>query len=184
MLTIKLHDHGTVSGAGQYNPNTTAPLTATPDPGYVFSKWTGDATGKANPLSIVMDSDKTIIAVFGPDGRDPDGDGLTNYQEIVVYGTDPNLADTDGDGVLDGYEVQTGHSPLDPLDAPPLVAEARTAIEFTFSSTIGKSYRIEDSPDMTTWSLVESGIAGNGAIVQRFYSTRNVAKRYFRVAVE
>ena len=101
-----------------------------------------------------------------------------------MYGTNPNVADTDADGVLDGYEVQTGHSALDPLDAPPLVAEARTAVEFTFSSAIGRSYRIEDSPDMTTWSTVESGIAGNGAIVQRFYSTRNVAKRYFRVADE
>jgi hypothetical protein len=28
---------------------------------------------------------------------------------------------------------------------------------------------------------VESGIAGNGALIQRFYSTRNVIKRYFRV---
>ena len=176
--------HGTVPGAGGYVQNGTVQLSPTPDPGYVFSKWTGDATGKANPLSVVMDSDKTITAVFGPDGRDPDGDGLTNYQEIVVYGTNPNVADTDADGVLDGYEVQTGHSALDPLDAPPLVAEARTAVEFTFSSAIGRSYRIEDSPDMTTWSTVESGIAGNGAIVQRFYSTRNVAKRYFRVADE
>jgi len=176
--------HGTVAGAGPYDLNATAVLTPNPSPGYVFSKWTGDATGKANPLSVVMDSDKTITAVFGPDGRDPDGDGLTNYQEIVVYGTNPNVADTDADGVLDGYEVQTGHSALDPLDAPPLVAEARTAVEFTFSSAIGRSYRIEDSPDMTTWSTVESGIAGNGAIVQRFYSTRNVAKRYFRVADE
>ncbi|MCX6875947.1 MAG: SUMF1/EgtB/PvdO family nonheme iron enzyme [Verrucomicrobia bacterium] len=173
--------HGTVTGAGNYTPGSTATLTATPDPGYVFSKWTGDATGRANPLSVVMDSDKTITAVFGPDPRDPDGDGLTNYQEIVVYGTNPDVADTDGDGFLDGYEVQTGHSPLDPLDAPPLVAEARTAIEFTFSSVVGKTYRIEDSPDLSTWTTVETGIAGSGTVIQRFYSTRNVPKRYFRV---
>ena len=176
--------HGTVPGAGGYVQNGTVQLTPTPDPGYVFSKWTGDATGKDNPLSLLVDSSKTITAVFGPDGRDSDGDGLTNYQEIVVYGTNPNVADTDGDGYLDGYEVQTGHAPLDPLDAPPLVAEARTAIEFTFSSTIGKTYRIEDSPDMANWSVVESAITGNGAIIQRFYTTRNVAQRYFRVAVE
>ncbi|MFT5110517.1 MAG: hypothetical protein ACI9UA_006173, partial [Pseudoalteromonas tetraodonis] len=40
--------------------------------------------------------------------------------------------DTDGDGFLDGYEILTGKLPLDPLDRPALVAEARTAIEFTF----------------------------------------------------
>ncbi len=182
-ITITAYN-GTVSGAGRHDPNSTVILTPTPNPGYVFSKWTGDATGKANPLSVVMDFDMTITAVFGPDGRDPDGDGLTNYQEIVVYGTNPNVADTDTDGYLDGYEVLTGKSPLDIGDHPALVAEARTAIEFTFPSAIGKTYRIEDSPDLTTWATVESGIAGNGSVIQRFYSTRNVVKRYFRVADE
>ncbi|MCX6872206.1 MAG: SUMF1/EgtB/PvdO family nonheme iron enzyme [Verrucomicrobia bacterium] len=176
--------HGTVPGAGGYVQNSTATLTAIPDAGYVFSKWTGDATGKANPLSLLMDSNKTITAVFGPDPRDPDSDALTNYQEIVVYGTNPDVGDTDGDGFLDGYEVQTGHSALNLTDNPPLVAEARTAIEFTFPSALGKTYRIEDSPDLATWATVESGIAGNGGVIQRFYSTRNVARRYFRVEEE
>jgi hypothetical protein len=62
-----------------------------------------------------------------------------------------------------------------------LVAEARTAIEFTFPSAFGKIYRIEDSPDMTVWGPVESGIAGNGGTITRFYSTRNREKRFFRV---
>ncbi len=66
----------------------------------------------------------------------------------------------------------------------PQMLSARTAIEFTFPGAIGTSYRIEDSPDMNTWSLVESRIAGNGSVIQRFYSTRNMARRYFRVSVE
>ena len=53
----------------------------------------GDVTGMTNPLSIVKDTDKTITAVFIPDGRDPDHDGLSNYQEIVVDHTNPNVAD-------------------------------------------------------------------------------------------
>ncbi|MFQ5666070.1 MAG: hypothetical protein ACE5I7_06515 [Candidatus Binatia bacterium] len=38
---------------------------------------------------------------------DPDGDGLNNLQE-ALFGTDPNRADTDGDGILDGDEQAAG----------------------------------------------------------------------------
>ena len=30
--------------------------------GYTFSNWSGDLTGNANPVTIVMDADKTITA--------------------------------------------------------------------------------------------------------------------------
>ena len=44
----------------------------------------------------------------GGDGADDlDGDGLTNDEEVAL-GTDPNLADTDGDGIPDGVETNGG----------------------------------------------------------------------------
>ena len=45
---------------------------------------------------------------------DFDGDGLTNWDEINTYQTDPLNLDTDGDGLPDGWEVANN---LDPNDA-------------------------------------------------------------------
>ncbi|MCX6874874.1 MAG: SUMF1/EgtB/PvdO family nonheme iron enzyme [Verrucomicrobia bacterium] len=103
--------HGTVSGAGQYVLGTMAQVTVTPDPGYVFTGWSGDASGTDNPLSVLMNSAKTITAKFGPDLSDTDGDGLTAYQEATL-GTDPHNPDTDGDGLTDGQEIALGTNPL------------------------------------------------------------------------
>jgi hypothetical protein len=47
---------------------------------------------------------------------DSDGDGLHNLAEFIL-GTNPNKADSDGDGVQDGVEIQDGTDPLDGLPA-------------------------------------------------------------------
>lgn len=60
-----------------------------------------------------------------PSLRDSDGDDLTDYQEVCFDGdcssyspysegrdTDANNADTDGDGINDGDEVESGRNPL------------------------------------------------------------------------
>ena len=57
-------------------------------------------------------ANQTAAAVAGQ--QDTDGDGLTNQREAEI-GTDPNNADSDRDGLLDGQEVlQTGTNPLVP----------------------------------------------------------------------
>ena len=57
---------------------------------------------------LIADSDGDGIL----DGLDSDdGDGLSNLEEIA-YGTDPNRADTDLDGVFDDIELDFGFDPL------------------------------------------------------------------------
>ena len=48
-----------------------------------------------------------------PNKADTDGDGLNDGDEVNKYHTNPLLADTDGDGIPDGVEVTTGTNPLD-----------------------------------------------------------------------
>ena len=52
-----------------------------------------------------------------------DGDGLSDDDEINIYGTDPFNRDTDGDGAEDGIEVDEGHDPLDSSDCPAWICE-------------------------------------------------------------
>ena len=61
-----------------------------------------DGDGKPDYLDI----DNTD----GPKG-DPDGDGLSNADEVKA-GTDPKNPDSDGDGLKDGDEVKIGSNPL------------------------------------------------------------------------
>lgn len=50
--------------------------------------------------------------------KDSDGDGVSDYDEINIYETDPLSPDSDGDGYLDGAEVLSGFNPKDSsLDA-------------------------------------------------------------------
>lgn len=44
--------------------------------------------------------------------RDSDGDGITDYDEINIYGTDPDNATTTGDGLSDAEKILQGINPI------------------------------------------------------------------------
>jgi hypothetical protein len=54
-------------GDHMYSEDAEAIVTALPDSGYSFRHWTGDASGSANPITLMMDSDKSIRAHFTKD---------------------------------------------------------------------------------------------------------------------
>jgi len=47
-----------------YNSGSTVILTATANPGYSFASWGGDASGNVNPLTVTMNANKNITAIF------------------------------------------------------------------------------------------------------------------------
>ncbi len=82
--------------------------------------------GTVNPSNGSQDSDGDMLSdvwetahlldphsAVGDQGTagDPDGDDLTNLEEMNA-GTHPQNADTDGDGLFDGWEVRYGLNPL------------------------------------------------------------------------
>jgi len=66
------------AGSYTHNYGTQASVTATPDSEYQFSGWTGDVPlghEDDNPVTITMDSDKTITASFSSTHTGGNGDG-------------------------------------------------------------------------------------------------------------
>ena len=57
---------GTVSPSGVcwYNSGQSVSVSASPNPGYSFSSWTGDLTGSTNPASLMMSGPKSVTANF------------------------------------------------------------------------------------------------------------------------
>src|SRR3989344_1494729 len=47
-----------------FNQDDRVTLTATPNSGYRFGSWSGDASGTVNPLDIIMNGNKSITAIF------------------------------------------------------------------------------------------------------------------------
>jgi uncharacterized repeat protein (TIGR02543 family) len=48
----------------KYAQRETVQLTATANAGYIFSNWSGNASGTSNPITITMNSNKTVTANF------------------------------------------------------------------------------------------------------------------------
>jgi Bacterial TSP3 repeat len=53
-------------------------------------------------------SELSTSKIFGPHNPHTDGDGLRNGQEALMYHTNPTQFSSDGTGISDGIEVQTG----------------------------------------------------------------------------
>lgn len=73
----------------------------------------------------------THVVVFD----DFDTDGLSNNEE-KVYGTDPDVADTDGDGYSDGVEIEGGFDPLKPAPGDRIVPQDVTTNDTDASPSI------------------------------------------------
>jgi len=122
-------------------------------------------------FTTVMTSDRSIEAVFTKDEADPDEDGLSNYDEIVIHATNPNQMDTDEDGFDDDEEILKGTDPNDsqafpkrkPIELRIEKLNVPSLVIFAYwTGEVGKTYRIEYAADFQNWNILDSGIKGTG----------------------
>ncbi len=61
---------GTISGGGSYPAGGKVMLLATPAAGYVFTSWSGDFSGTANPATFFINNNMSVVGNFAPqDGQ-------------------------------------------------------------------------------------------------------------------
>lgn len=160
-------------------------------------------TGAASNFSF-------YLAFSQASADDADGDGLTNAQEQAL-GSDYTKADTDGNGMSDGFEyayfgTPTGHdpnadadhdgqsnyaesvagtSPIDPNSRFKISTVQRAANGFTVSwnSVAGKSYRIWAADNMTDTFQSISGILSASSATTQYTEVTTAARRFYKVEV-
>ena len=102
---------------------------------------------------------------LGTDPRyaDTDGDGISDGDEVNVYHTNPLLADSDGDGISDGDEIAAGTNPLDPKSGFKVVAAQRLpngSFALSWPAIAGKTYRVLRSTtvDFASFDVLAAGL--------------------------
>ncbi|MBN1948019.1 MAG: hypothetical protein JW797_20290 [Bradymonadales bacterium] len=150
-LTIEQEGLGAVildPSGFHYPPGTVVQLRANPDVNYRFDRWEGDLTGMANPATILMDSDKTVRAVFI----------IEQLMDFEFYATYDRIIDLENQGLnlYNGYvDMSTDGSMLAGVGfgggtrAFTIDALGQTLLTCLFENVVGGSYAATISPDGT-----------------------------------
>lgn len=165
----------------------------------LVSRGAANAQLTAGPVSLVLSNDPDMDTLTTTDeqarGTDPlladtDGDGLTDSEEVNTHLTDPLAADSDADGMNDAAELAAGTNPLLNGSVLRITNVTRTpagGITMQWSAANGKTYRVirSDALDQLNYELIASGVAGtDGAGSFTDASPALEARRFYWVEIE
>ncbi len=121
---------------------------------------------------ITPDANLTLYAVWGaseinPSGEadttDTDGDGISDWQELNVYHTDPASKDTDGDGWTDGEELSLYNRYTNTFS--PLIADTPSIeVKMTGQPAIKYNYSISESESNSESESFSQGSTGSSTL--------------------
>ena len=101
---------------------------------------------------------------------DTDQDGVTDFDEVNIYGTDPTKEDSDNDGMTDETEILMGSDPL-AAETPEPAARAMTA------TAPGEAAPAEgtENTDTAKWRVAFGNPKAEGPVIPEFATTTGVS---------
>lgn len=132
-LNISVPDgHGNVTknpDPDYYHTGDIVTLHAIADPNWVFDHWSGDLSGKNNPLDFTINGNTTIMAYFAYDNLPPDNprlpSGPVSGKTGITYNYTTNTTDPDDDQVY--YQWDWGDGNISDWLGPAVSGEIATA---------------------------------------------------------
>ena len=151
-LTDTVNGQGTIQKSpskNNYEEGTKVTLTATPASGWIFQKWTGDATGSETNVTVTMNGSKNIEAVFIQVGH---VDGVIKNSLTGEAVSDASIKLRIGNNVETGASVASGTSTSDG--------------HYTLKNVVPGTYTMEISKDHFTTKYQVINIESNKTVVQ------------------
>jgi len=154
-----------------YSSGTSVQLTATPASGYTFTGWSGDITSTANPVTVTMNSNKTITANFTSGSPTPSGQYEVWGGNVILSGDDnynpenhgyvnlgsSNITDTFS-GSYNYYVIVVRNNDIAFIDA--VGGSNGEYLTCTFAGNTVNMRNVSGSPDGLFASVGEVGTTG------------------------
>jgi uncharacterized repeat protein (TIGR02543 family) len=168
-LTVNVVGNGQVTKTPYkttYTYGETITLTASGDPSWLFSKWSGDLTGSANPATITIDGDKVVTATFiqgyvlsvniiggGSVSRDPDQASYVHGSVVTLTATPTVGWSFSGwSGALSGSSNPATLT----MDGDKVVVATFTQNQYTLTVNIVGSGQVTKNPNKATYTYGET----------------------------
>ncbi len=174
-------DHGRVFASpreDRYKQGDEVILSAVPSIGFRFERWSGDLESTDNPVMVVMDAHKKVVAEFA---ADPDAPALLSLNKPVTV-TSVENSRFPGTNAVDG-NLQTRWSSAfsDPQAITVDLGEVHPieAIRLHWENAYGRDYKIDVSDDGKTWKNIHAKKEGKGGTEEIIRI--NASGRYVRL---
>jgi uncharacterized repeat protein (TIGR02543 family) len=161
-LTVQITGEGYVSRSPSgetYEEGTEVTLTATPDTGWHFNGWSGDASGSSNTITITMNNDMSVTATFV--NQPPVATFTYSYSgnrpRILHPVTFDGDASYDPDGSITEYDWYHTYGTIDrePIGTGSIISEIFFGIGYhTIELEVTDNGSLTDSYSVTFWIYI------------------------------